>query len=123
MNDEKKLILQMLSEGKISVTEADKLLTETVNLQDESLTEKAANKKFLKILVNEGGNTKVNINIPMALAETGLKLVPKDKLKIEGTDINIDEILKLVRDGSEGELVNIETIKNDKEVRVRIAIE
>lgn len=124
MSEEKKLILAMLSEGKINVDEAEKLLDEGEGTkQEEPLLTKSINKKFLRILVKEENNTKVNINIPIALAEVGLKLIPKDKLKIEGEDINVNEILNLVKQGNEGELVNIETMDKGKEVKVKIYID
>lgn len=123
MNDEKKLILEMLSAGKINVAEAEKLLAGVGEVQDDAVITKSPSKKFLKVLVTEENATKVNINFPIALAETGLKLVPKDKLKIEGMDININEILNLIKEGSEGELVNVDTINNGNRVTVRICIE
>lgn len=123
MSEERKLILNMLNEGKINVVEAEKLLEGSEDPQDTSLLSKSTNKKFLKILVVEDNNTKVNINFPIALAEVGMKLVPKDQLKIAGKDINLDEILKLVNEGTEGELVNIETTDKGKEVKVKIFIE
>ena len=69
-----------------------------------------------------GDSAKVNINIPIALAEVGLKLVPKDKLKIKGHEIDMKEILQLIQDGTEGELVNVDTIYEGKQVKVRIFI-
>ncbi|EKD71302.1 MAG: hypothetical protein ACD_46C00220G0006 [uncultured bacterium] len=123
MSAERKLILEMLKEDKINIDEAEKLLEGVDETQDESSLPKSVNKKFLKILVIEDNNTKVNVNIPIALAEVGLKLIPKDQLKIEGKDINIEEILKLIQEGNEGELVNIETTDKEKEVKVKIFIE
>lgn len=123
MSDEKKFILEMLSAGKINVAEAEKLLAGVGESQDDAVITKSPSKKFLKVLVTEENVTKVNINFPIALAETGLKLVPKDKLKIEGMDINVTEILNLIKEGSEGELVNVDTINNGNRVTVRICIE
>lgn len=123
MSDEKKLILEMLSAGKINVNQAEKLLEDVDEEQVDAALPKSVNRKFLRVLVTEENNTKVNINIPIALAEVGLKLVPKDKLKIEGADINIDEILHWIKEGSEGDLVNIDTSDQGKNVKVKIAIE
>lgn len=120
MSEEKKLILEMLSAGKINVDEAEKLLDST---EEGAALPTSSNKKFFKIWVQEENKTKVNINIPIALAEVGLKLVPKDKFNLEGNEINFDEMLKLIKEGNEGELVNIETIDHGKEVKVKILIE
>jgi hypothetical protein len=124
MSEERKLVLEMLSAGKINVAEAEKLLeAAAVAEQGEALISKSLNKKFLRVLVKEENNTKVNINIPIALAEVGLKLVPKDALKVDGKIIDINEILKLVAEGNDGELVNIDSMDNGKEVKVKVSIE
>jgi hypothetical protein len=123
MSEEKRLILEMLKEGKINVNEAEQLLTGAENMQEGTTQSGSSQKKFLKVLVMEENKAKVNINIPLALAEVGLKLVPKESLKIEGADINIDEILKLIKEGNEGELVNVETTDKGKDVKVKIYID
>lgn len=127
MSNEKKLILEMLNKGEISVIDAEKLLDEIEGgekgPQDQSSPEKPDYKKFLRIRVTEDNNQTVNINFPIALAEVGLKLVPQDKLKIEGTEISINDILKLIEEGAEGELVNIDTVDDGKEVKVKVFID
>jgi hypothetical protein len=125
MSEERKLILEMLSQGKITVAEAEKLMEAQGNdvNQGEAVMVKSANKKFLKVLVNEGDKTKVNINIPIALAEVGLKLIPKEHLKVEGKEIDLHGILNLIKEGNEGDLVNIETSDHGKDVKVKIFIE
>lgn len=123
MNEEKKLILDMLKEGKISVDEAENLLEFVEKKPREPTLAKSENRKFFKVMVTEGDSTKVNVRIPLALAEVGLKLVPKDKLKIEGKQIDLDEILKLIKEGQEGEFVNIETMDKGKEVKVKIFVD
>lgn len=122
MSNEQKLILDMVKDQKISVEEAERLLNEAECCDTSCCTPKSFNKKFLKVLVREADKTKVNISIPLALAEVGLKLVPKDKLKIKGTAIDMQEILNLIQDGSEGELVNIDTINNGDTVQVRVFV-
>jgi hypothetical protein len=123
MSEEKKLILEMVKDGKITTEEALKLLETQHETEDELSTVKSTNKKFLRIIVNEGEKTKVNINIPIALAEVGLKLIPKDALNVSGNKINLDEILNLIKDGAEGEFVNVDTIDNGKEVKVKVFID
>lgn len=126
MSEESRLILEMVKDGKINIDEAEKLLDKTEpvenTLHEASLT-KSINKKFLRVLVTEENNTKVNINIPIALAEVGLKFIPKDCLKIEGQDINLNEILQLIEQGNAGELINIETQDKGKEIKVKIYID
>lgn len=125
MQKERKFILEMLSAGKITPDEAEKLLDAQL---DEKLTEathsnKPLNKKFVRMFVREGDKTKVNINVPLALAEVALKLIPKEHLQLDGKIINLDEILQLIHEGSDGELVNIEATENDKSTFVKIYVD
>ena len=125
MSEEKRIILEMVKEGKISVEEASKLL-EIAN-PGESLNEKPRNKpnskKFLRVRVTEEDKVKANVNIPIALAEVGLNLIPKDKLYVDGKQINMDQILKLIEEGTEGELVNIDAEDEGKNYKVNIFID
>lgn len=125
MNEERKMILELLKEGKISVEEAEKLMDTSNDPQINNETPKAKpmNKKFLRIRVDDDSDTKVNINIPIALAEVGLKMVPEDKLNIKGNNINIDAILEMIKEGTEGELVNLDVNENGKQTKVKIFID
>lgn len=77
MSNEKKQILEMLSQGKISVQEAETLLSaigDTTGLSNSSGPAKEI--KFLRISVDstaEDGD-KVNIKIPIKFIKAGLKL-------------------------------------------------
>ena len=121
MNEERKIILEMLSEGKVTPEEADKLLSEIEN--KNAINETPFTKKFLRIRVDDGTDTKVNVNIPIALAEVGLKMIPKDKLQINGKEIKVDHILQLIEDGTEGELVNIDVNEKGKDTKIKIYID
>lgn len=83
MTENRRQILDMLSEGKISVAEAESLLS----LLDQSPsggtngngageTRKTA-PKYLRVVVEEDGESgseRVNIRVPMALIRSGVKL-------------------------------------------------
>ncbi|KPK62104.1 MAG: hypothetical protein AMK73_06770 [Planctomycetes bacterium SM23_32] len=91
MDENRKKVLEMLSEGKITVEEADRLLDRlegaaaaasepagTVGGVDMSV--KAAERpvpqepRFLRVLVDSASGDKVNVRVPMALIRTGIKL-------------------------------------------------
>ena len=77
MSNEKKQILEMLSQGKISVQEAENLLAalgEKPNDNGGSVSAKEA--KFLRINVEtkEEDGDRVNIKIPIKFIKAGLKL-------------------------------------------------
>lgn len=77
MSNEKKQILEMLSQGKISVAEAETLLSaigETTTPSGSAPT--PGEIKFLRISVepHEADGDKVNIKIPIKFIKAGLKL-------------------------------------------------
>ena len=87
MSEDQRKILDMLSEGKISVDEAEKLL-EALKQGDHNQTESSsggsAGWKYLRVLVEPGPNSqsrdRVNIRVPMKLIRAGLKwaaFIPK----------------------------------------------
>ncbi len=126
MNEEKRKILEMVKEGKITFEEAEQLL-DKLNLGESSekvaRIKKPNSKKFLRVRVTEEDKVKANVNIPIALAEVGLNLIPKSKLKVDGKQINMDQILKLIEEGTEGELVNIDAEDEGKNYKVNIFID
>lgn len=78
MSNEKKQILEMLSQGKITVQEAETLLSAIGEATGVGATSSDSVKdiKFLRISVDskdEGGD-KVNIKIPIKFIKAGLKL-------------------------------------------------
>jgi hypothetical protein len=83
MKEERRKILDMLAEGKISVDEAERLLAaistdESVQNQSSEASLKGAKSslKYLRVLVEPGsdsGGEKVNIRVPLKLIRAGLK--------------------------------------------------
>ena len=91
MKEERRKILDMLSEGKISVDEAEKLLAAITpdeaglkQSDEESLAEAKFPYKYLRVQVvpsSGSGGEKVNIRVPLKLIRAGLKwaaFMPKD---------------------------------------------
>ncbi|MBN1298735.1 MAG: hypothetical protein JW997_03500 [Actinobacteria bacterium] len=89
MNEERKKILELLSEGKINADEADRLISAIEGTgstdEDQAKSASASFPKYLRILVEPGENSekqeRVNIRVPVKLIRAGLKLasfIPKD---------------------------------------------
>ncbi|MBD3412898.1 MAG: hypothetical protein GF421_00505 [Candidatus Aminicenantes bacterium] len=110
MNEERKKILEMLSEGKISVDEAEKLL-EAVSLNQKESTgikDPTGTKtlKYLRVMIEpkEKGGDRVNIRVPLNLIRAGLKwasFIPKEAqekvdeaLTEKGLDLNFKNMSK-----------------------------
>lgn len=82
MSNEKKQILEMLSQGKINVQEAEALLSALNGKADvsaEAGPQPMKEIKYLRICVDakeegEEGSDKVNIKIPIKFIKAGLKL-------------------------------------------------
>ena len=104
MNEERRKVLEMLAEGKITAEDAERLLDKigdgergTSSGSDPSETDRgdrSAKLKFLRVFVDGSDGDKVNIRIPLALIGTGVKLaavLPKDvaeKLGAQGVDLS-----------------------------------
>jgi hypothetical protein len=83
MDENKNKILQMLSEGKISVEEASRLLylvgeESKTDTSDNSIRKSKSNAKYLYVKVSpkEGHQDaeRVNVRIPISLVRAGMKL-------------------------------------------------
>ena len=84
MSDSRKRILEMLADKKISVEEAERLLTAIGSEEENSTTfqtlqEKKQAPKYLRVVVDtmpEDGEIgeKVNVKVPMNLIRAGMKL-------------------------------------------------
>ena len=126
MSEEKRIILEMVKEGKISVEEAEQLLEKAnpvETIDDTSGIKKQDSKKFLRIRVTEEDKVKANIKIPIGLAKVGLKIIPKEKLTVNGEHIDADEILRMIKEGTEGEVVNIDAVDKGKNYKINIFID
>jgi hypothetical protein len=83
MNNDRRSVLQMLSDGKINADEAERLLS-ALDRNDSPVVGDAraghtAPPKYLRVTVDadapgEGGPTKVNVRVPMALLRAGVRL-------------------------------------------------
>ncbi len=84
MNEHRRQILQMLSEGKISADEAERLIAaveEPVNAKfSNDVSSPKTLPKYLRVVVDsedDGGHdgpTKVNVRVPMQLLRAGVRL-------------------------------------------------
>jgi hypothetical protein len=98
MNEDRRAVLQLLADGKISADEAERLIAalERPDASSAAAADAPAGTgrkpKYLRVAVDtdEGGEpTKVNIRVPMALLRAGVRLssiippVARDKLNVE----------------------------------------
>ncbi len=135
MSEERLQVLKMLAEGKIDPEEAERLLARLEDVKQEGVQRTAAQgpkeeaamgapappaplagkpsqgpPKYLRVLVNGANGDKVNVQVPMALVRTGIKLttlLPSDaaeELKEKGIDLSSlselhgDELVEALRE-------------------------
>jgi hypothetical protein len=109
MNENRRQILEMLAEGKISAQEAERLMgalgDESGAAQQEGAIKRQA--KYIRVMVDTdmhaGKNpTKVNIRVPMQLLRSGVRLVSlipaqarvhvEDAMHRNGIDLDLSQI-------------------------------
>ncbi len=101
MSEERKKVLEMLSEGKITSDEAERLLDKLESRRSgpvsggATATEspRASAPKYLRVVVDGTDGERVNIRVPLALVRTGIKLSTMlpvqvtEKMKERGIDL------------------------------------
>ena len=111
MTENRRQILDMLSEGKISVEEAESLLglleqpASVATSGSDTGEGRKSPPEYLRVVVEEDGesaNERVNVRVPMALIRSGVKLatlIPGDatnrmneKLRKKGIDIDVGNL-------------------------------
>lgn len=119
MSEERLQILKMIESGQITAEEGTKLLAAV----DESEPEKVLGVKpaqWIRVRVRDGENTKVNVNLPMALLEVAVNLALKFAPPSEEIEkLNLQEIMASIKKGARGKLVEVE----DGDTTVEVIIE
>lgn len=132
MNEERKKVLEMLADGKISADEAERLLQALENKATQTSPQTALTQtldnlpKYLFVKVDAVDGDKVNIRVPLKLVKAGIKLkalLPPDaqdkinaKLNEKGLDLEDfkDENFKDLLDALSELEVNVDDKKGDK---------
>ena len=80
MNENSRRVLEMLSEGKVSVDEAERLLS-LVDEEPEATAEvqplappRTGAARYLRVTVDSDGEEHVDVRVPLALIKAGVKL-------------------------------------------------
>ena len=103
MSVERKKILEMLAEGKISAEDAERLLDKVCGSTPEAGPGNAAHAgeagvtakkpRYLRILVERPGEDNVNVRVPLAFTRTGSRLLAvlprrvSERLSEQGIDL------------------------------------
>ena len=137
MSDEKKRILEMLSQNKITVDEAERLLSALGDSSDAGTAQsKIPLPKYLRVQVEPVGpkseGDRVNVRVPMNLIRAGLKwvsFIPKEmqgKVESAFNEKGIDlEFNKLKPEDLEELILNLKDleVEVDGQDKVRVFCE
>jgi len=134
MSEERRQVLEMLSEGKISVPEAEQLLQAVATPTAEAGGDKKVEPRYFRILVNkparEGKKAEaVNIRVPMTVVRGGLRLgalfptmLGKKKIQLDnGMELDLSKVTYADLEGlikDIGELT-VDVDGGDATVRIR----
>ncbi len=122
MEAEKKQILEMVRDGKLTVEEAQKIM-EAMDQGDEDATPATATRppRLLRIRVKDEDGAKVNVSVPISLVRVLWRFIPKDAMReLEAHNIDMDAILAAVNEGAQGSLVDVE---DEDGAKVEIVVE
>lgn len=133
MSAERKKVLEMLAEGKITPQEAEKLLDKlTGSSSDQTFREKteagsapeAKKQRYLRIVVERPGEDQVNLRVPLSFTRAGkllavLPLKVGEKLAEHGIDLSAFAAMKDKELAEAIENINVDIEKgNGKKVRI-----
>lgn len=113
MKEERIQILHMLEQGKITADEAYQLLS-TI---EESKAPVDLQRKFLRVRVVDGPDTKVNVNIPIQLAKLAFRFIPKKVLE-SYQELDFDALMREIEAGVAGKLVEVQDGSTQVEITV-----
>ena len=132
MNEERKKVLDMLANGKISADEAERLLDALQDKTKERSPQTALEKtmdhlpQYLFVKVDSVDGDKVNIRVPLKLVKAGIKLqalLPQDaqdkiNAKLNEKGLNLEDFtaenFKDILDALSEFHVNVDDKKGDK---------
>jgi hypothetical protein len=138
MNDERRRILAMLSEGRITADEADRLLA-ALDLREPAgaVPPPVSRARYLRVEVDahasEEAPTRVNVRVPMNFLRAGVRLaslIPpaaRDKVNaamtLNGVPFDIDQLKPENLEALVEHLGEISVDVKDKDARVRVYCE
>jgi hypothetical protein len=123
LKEERMQILKMLEEGKINVEEAANLLAALelgANKTQEAEKPRPSGQKarWLRIRVTEGmnGKQKVNVNLPIGVANAAVKIGRKFAPELE--EIDMDELIEAIQTGGQGKIIDVQNDEDGEHVEI-----
>ncbi|EOD00042.1 SHOCT-like domain-containing protein [Caldisalinibacter kiritimatiensis] len=115
LKEERLEIIKMIQDGKITAEQGADLLSALEEKKSEVIN---TNAKWIKVRVYDPeDNTKVKVNLPIALVDVGLKFATKFSPELKDShfeDIDLNEIIEAIKNGAEGKIVDVESEDGEK---------
>lgn len=121
IKEERMQILKMIEDGTITADEGAKLLAALEEGATKSEQIKSGGPaRWMRVRVTDlnTGRAKVNVNLPMGLVNVGLKVGAR--YAPEMADIDLDEIVRAIKDGAQGQIVEVEDEEDNERVQIYI---
>lgn len=123
MSVEKLRVLEMIEKGTITAKEGMELLNAIEQSAPVNTGAKKEAAKWIRIRVYDPKeDAKVKVNLPISILNAGIKIGSQysEEMRRHIESINMDEILELIKNGAEGNLVDVE---KDDGTKVEIFVE
>ncbi|MCX7796124.1 MAG: hypothetical protein N2380_06355 [bacterium] len=123
MKEEELKILKMIGEGKITAEEGAKLL-DAIREESARDTGRFLGKRVkISVINKELGRKEVDISVPLSLAKAFLKFgltsgMTFGGIKLEESGIDLNELQKMIDEGLEGTLIQVDDEREKVEIRV-----
>ncbi len=113
MSQARRRVLEMLAAGKVSVTEAERLLDA---LEPPAAPQEREGGRLLRVLVKSGDGEEVRVNLPLSLARVALEFLPAEhRALLQREGIDLDALLAgLKGELPEGRLVEVKSPEGDE---------
>jgi hypothetical protein len=122
MKEERMQILKMIETGTITADEGAKLMAalEEGARKSELPASSSGQARWMRIRVTDlkTGRAKVNVNLPMGLVSFGVRMGARFAPEME--DMDLDEILRAIKEGAQGKIVEVEDEEDDERVQIYI---
>jgi hypothetical protein len=118
LHDERMQILNMIQNGQVSAEEGAKLLAALKAGAKESPPTEGSQPRWFRVRITDlkTGKSKVNVNIPMALVNVGMKMGARFVPEAEGVDY--DELAAAIRSGAQGKVIDVEDEESEEHVEI-----
>jgi hypothetical protein len=116
--EERMQILDMIQNGQITAEEGAKLLSALKAGKRESTGVEGSQPRWFRVRVTDlrTGKNKVNMNIPMALVNVGMKMGAR--FVPDTADVDFEEIAAALSSGQQGKILDVEDEEDEERIEI-----